>query len=108
MGSPTAGPWTLTHVNGSNFAVQEFEIRGMLGDKPNVYPIFQKDRSAINGATVYVSPENARLIAAAPEMYAALKRFVDADSCNALLIAEFTTTAMEALAKAEGKEPSHA
>jgi hypothetical protein len=50
-----------------------------------------------------IKDANANLIAAAPEMYAALKTFVDADSCNPLLIAEFTTMAMEALAKAEGK-----
>lgn len=65
----TPGPWTLTHVQGSNFAVQEFSIRGMFGEKPNVYPIFNRDTSAIDGETIYTSPANARLIAAAPELY---------------------------------------
>jgi hypothetical protein len=58
----TATPWTLTHIGGSNFAVQEFEIRGMFGDKPNVRPIFNKDRSAIDGATIFCSPEDAAFI----------------------------------------------
>ena len=31
----TPGPWTLTHIAGSNFAVQRFEVRGMLGGTPN-------------------------------------------------------------------------
>jgi hypothetical protein len=69
----TRGPWTLTHKHGSNFAVQCFEIRGMFGDSPNVSPIFNKSTSAIDGALIYASPEDARLIAAAPELLAALE-----------------------------------
>lgn len=72
MSSHTPGPWTLTHIQGSNFAVQEFKIRGMFGNTPNVYPIFNRDSSAIDGATVHCSPEDARLIAAAPELLEAL------------------------------------
>lgn len=68
----TSGPWTLTHISGSNFAVQRFEVRGMLGDSPNVYPIFNRDCSAIDGGSVCMSPENARLISAAPCLHAAL------------------------------------
>jgi hypothetical protein len=69
----TKGPWTLTHVQGSNFAIQKFEIRGMFGDKPNVYPIFNKDANAIDGTRIFCSPENARLIAAAPELLESLE-----------------------------------
>lgn len=59
----------MTHVAGQNFAVQQFRIRGMLGDSPNVYPIFNKNRGALDGADIFCSPENARLIAAAPDFY---------------------------------------
>ncbi len=72
MSGHTPGPWTLTHIAGSNFAVQRYDVRGMLGDSPNVYPIFNRDLSAIDGTTICVSPENARLIAAAPDLLAAL------------------------------------
>jgi hypothetical protein len=58
----TATPWTLTHIEGTNFAIQEFDIRGMFGDSPNVYPIFQKDRSAIDGTYVCLHPADAAFI----------------------------------------------
>jgi hypothetical protein len=64
MNKHTKEPWTLTHVRGNNFAVQEFDIRGMFGDAPNVYPIFNKNTSAIDDATVFCSPENAARIVA--------------------------------------------
>jgi hypothetical protein len=73
MNKHTAGPWTLTHKRGSNFAVQTFEIRGMLGGSPNVSPIFNKDTSAIDGGVIHCSPEDARLIAAAPDLLEALE-----------------------------------
>ena len=69
----TPGPWTLTHIEGSNFAIQRFEIRGMFGDKPNVYPVFNRSLGAIEGGTICVSPQDANLIAAAPELYKALR-----------------------------------
>lgn len=72
----TRGPWTLTHISGSNFAVQEFEIRGVFGDKPNVYPIFNRNSGAIDGGTIYCSPENARLINAAPALLENLRNLV--------------------------------
>jgi hypothetical protein len=72
-GNHTAGPWTLTHVAGQNFAVQEFEFRGMFGDYANVRPIFNKDRYALDGRTVFCSPEDAKLIAAAPDMLQGLR-----------------------------------
>lgn len=75
-GKHTPGPWTLTHVEGSNFAIQRFEIRGMFGDQSNVYPIFNRSLSAIDGGTICVSPQNARLIAAAPELLEALEMLV--------------------------------
>jgi len=71
--SYTKGPWTLTHISGSNFAVQTFEIRGSFGGEPNVYPIFNKNTSAIDGGLIHASPENARLIAAAPDLLEALQ-----------------------------------
>lgn len=72
----TRGPWTLTHKRGSNFAVQEWEIRGMFADRPNISPIFNRNISAIEGTTFCASPEDARLIAAAPELLAALTRLI--------------------------------
>ena len=68
MSKHTPGPWTLTHVAGSNFSVQRFEIRGAFGDKPNIYPIFNRALGEIEGARICVSPADARLIAAAPEL----------------------------------------
>ena len=68
----TPRPWALTHKQGSNFAVQEFEIRGMFGDNPNTYPIFNKDRYAINGTTVNCSPQDAELIVRAVNSHDAL------------------------------------
>lgn len=86
MSKYTPGPWTVTHVAGQNFAIQQFRIRGMLGDSPNVYPIFSKDRSALDGADVFCSPENARLIAAAPELLEACIAFLASDAADHNLI----------------------
>lgn len=80
LGAWTPGPWTLTHVAGINFATQRFELRGMFGDTPNVYPIFNKGTSAIDGTTFCASPEDARLISLAPEMAEALRELMDFDS----------------------------
>lgn len=68
LDAATAGPWSARHVSGSNFAVQQFDIRGMLGDRPHVYPIFNRDISAIDGQTVCVSPADAALIALTPTL----------------------------------------
>ncbi len=104
----TRGPWTLTHVHGRNFAVQCFEIRGA-----NVSPIFNKDTSAINGARIFCSPEDARLIAAAPELlkacqlWAAYQVAIDADTPEASHLAAYSTAmdaTLNALAKAEGSQ----
>lgn len=76
MSKHTPGPWTLKHVSGSNFANQRFEIRGMFGDHPAAYPIFNIDTSALAGATVCCSPDDARLITAAPELLGALRAIV--------------------------------
>lgn len=78
----TPGPWTAKHIAGSNFAVQEFSIRGAFDETPHVYPIFNKDRSAIDGTTVFCSPEDARLIAAAPELLEALETIVSFSDFN--------------------------
>lgn len=72
----TPGPWTLKHVSGSNFANQRFEIRGMFGDRPATYPIFNKDTSALDGATVCCSPSDARLMTSAPCLLKALQAVV--------------------------------
>lgn len=58
----TPTPWTLTDLSGSGVLIGEFEIRGMFGDKPNVYPIFQKSRNAIHGASIYLHPDDAQYI----------------------------------------------
>jgi hypothetical protein len=71
----TARPWHLRHVSGNNFAVQEFEIRGDYEGKP-LFPIFNRDSSAIDGTTIYCSPQDARLIAASPDLYEALRELV--------------------------------
>src|SRR5262249_46777947 len=70
----TKGPWTLTHISGDNFAVQEFEIRGVFFGKPNVSSIFNKNTSAIDGRSVFCSPQDARLINAAPALLAEVER----------------------------------
>lgn len=75
MSNYTKGPWTLKHVNGSNFANQRFEIRGMLGERPGGLPIFNKDTSAIDGTTICCSPADAALITAAPELLEACETF---------------------------------
>lgn len=105
----TPGPWTLTHRGGSNFAVQTFEIRGMFGESPNIYPIFNKNTSGIDGALVHISPENARLIAAAPELLDALEGllvFAEAAETKMLVGDEGclwpTEIARAAIAKARG------
>ena len=69
----TPGPWTLITRSGEDALIGAFEIRGMFFDKPGIYPIFQQSRSAIDGATVYLHPADAHLIAAAPDLYAALE-----------------------------------
>jgi len=72
----TPTPWTLTHIEGTNFAVQEFDIRGMFGDSPNVYPIFQKDRSAIDGTYVCLHPADAAFIVKAVNSHDTLTALV--------------------------------
>jgi hypothetical protein len=99
----TATPWTLTHVSGSNFAVQEFEIRGMFGDKPNVSPIFNKNRLAIDSATIFCSPQDAELIVRAcnvhDDLVKALKGLIRAGHALSPSSHEWNA-AHEALAKA--------
>lgn len=66
----TPGPWVLKHISGSNFAVQRFEIRSGSGMP---HPIFNKDTNAIDGTSVCMSPQDACLIAAAPDLLEALE-----------------------------------
>ena len=75
MTDDTQDRWTLRHVSGSNVHVQEFEIRGMFGDKPCVTPIFNLSNFGVKGTTIHVSPRHARLIAAAPELLAMVRRY---------------------------------
>jgi len=65
-------PWVAKHISGNNFAVQEFDIRGRFFGKDGVHPIFNKDKSAIDGTHVFVSPEDAALIVTAVNSHAAL------------------------------------
>lgn len=107
----TKGPWTATHISGNNFAVQEFNIRGMFGPSPNVSPIFNRDTSAIDGVHVFVSPEDGRLIAAAPDLLATLKALLRRYPANATVddlyhvygqpIADDIAAARAAVGKAE-------
>ncbi|WDG79181.1 hypothetical protein PUP68_11860 [Pseudomonas chlororaphis] len=69
----TPGPWVAKHISGSNFAVQRFEIRSGAG-LPT--PIFNKDTSAIDCTTACLSPHDANLIAAAPELLESLSNLV--------------------------------
>lgn len=69
MSKYTPGPWALKHISGSNFAVQRFEVRSGSGMP---HPIFSKDTSAIDGTSVCMSPQDANLIAAAPDLFEAL------------------------------------
>jgi hypothetical protein len=110
MNKHTPGPWTLKHVQGSNFAVQEFDIRGVFAGHAGVAPIFNRSRHAIDGATIYTSPEDARLIATAPDFYSAALKFKEhqaafdnGDDVAAMLhYADFVRMLDEALAKATG------
>lgn len=104
----TPGPWTAKHVGGSNFAVQEFEIRGSLSAGKCVYPIFNQRRGEVLGSTVFVSPQDARLIAAAPDLLAALKALFhehdqtyDGEGMSIELFKAWEMT-RAAIAKAEG------
>lgn len=94
----TPGPWTLTHRGGSNFAVQAFEIRGMFGDSQNTYPIFNCDTHEVNGAEICVSPEDARLIAAAPEMKVLLAEVAEYG------VPRFNARIRQLLARIDGEE----
>ncbi|OOH81324.1 hypothetical protein BOW65_09590 [Pseudomonas koreensis] len=73
----TPGPWVAKHLSGSNFAVQRFEIRSGAGLP---MPIFQKDTSAIDCASVCLSPHDANLIAAAPELLSIAMRWIALES----------------------------
>ena len=75
----------------------------MFGESPNVYPIFNKSAWAIDGATVCMHPNDANLIAAAPDLLAALKSCVDALIVSARGERD---RALAAIAKAEGKDPT--
>jgi hypothetical protein len=101
----TDGPWTLTHKSGNNFAVQEFDLRGMFGDAPNVYPIFNRSNFGIEGTTVHMHPADARLIAAAPDLLAALKLLTqDLKGYSAWERPVYAMDeALKAIAKAEGR-----
>lgn len=70
MSGHTPGPWILKHISGSNFAVQRFEIRSGSGMP---HPIFNKDTNAIDGTSACMSPQDANLIAAAPDLLEALE-----------------------------------
>jgi hypothetical protein len=96
----TRGPWTLTHRSGSNFAVQEFEIRGMFMDSPNVNPIFNKSCAAIDGTTIFVCPEDALLLTAAPDLYAACQAVLE--TWEGRDLAEVVDIVRAAIKKARG------
>lgn len=106
MGKHTPGPWVLKHVSGSNFAVQRFEIRSGSGIP---HPIFNKDTSAIDGSTVCISPHDANLIAAAPDLLEALESLLADESReigHTLVHAsdqKKIEAAMAAIAKARGQ-----
>lgn len=62
------------------------------------HPIFNKDTSAINGTSVCMSPQDAKLIAAAPDLLEALRNLVAAFSQPIPIIN--TAPARAAIAKA--------
>ena len=102
----TPGPWTLITHSGENVLIGAFEIRGMFGDKPGIYPIFQQSRSAIDGATVYLHLADALLIATAPDLYTALKYLVEYEMPSAMSgsVAQRWEDAQDALKKARGEQ----
>jgi hypothetical protein len=104
----TVTPWTLNHIGGSNFAVQEFEIRGMFGDKPNVHPIFNKDRSAIDGATIFCRQEDAAFIVRAcnahDELVNALEELINERQPLGIDRTAYQN-ALAAIDKATGEQP---
>jgi hypothetical protein len=71
----TPGPWVLRHISDSNFAVQRFEIRS---GSSMPHPIFNKDTSTIDGASVFMSPEDAKLVHAAPDLLKAAEEVCEA------------------------------
>lgn len=104
MNKHTPGPWVLKHIAGSNFAVQRFEIRSGSG-MPN--PIFNKDTSAIDGTTVCMSPQDANLIAAAPDLLSVLAEVMSCCGPRELKDIfgyEWFQKAESAIAKARGEE----
>ena len=73
MANATARPWKLVSHSGEDVLIGAFEIRGMFGDRAGVYPIFQTSRGAIDGAVVYLHPEDARLIVQAVNSFDSMK-----------------------------------
>jgi len=97
----TRGPWILKHVSGNNFAVQEWEIRS-----EGAYPIFSRSNLAIDGTTIHCSPQDARLIVAAPDMYEICKElmhWVHGKRSGRCLTDDIVQRMSFAIAKAEGR-----
>ena len=83
----TPGPWSVYHNVRTN--------TDYVGIGPN-------DDGEVVGIAMALAPENARLIAAAPEMYEALKTAFCADDCDGSHRIN-VELARAALAKAEGR-----
>lgn len=99
----TPGPWIAKHVSGANFAVQQFDICAKFGDTPHIYPIFNRDLAGIDGQTVFVSPSDAFLIAAAPDLLSALRAILAVSERHSdVAFNIISDTATYAIAKAEG------
>ena len=99
MSKHTKGPWTMRE---SNFAF-------------HIYGVFKKSKNAFITASYWSNPDygasreeakaNAQLIAAAPYLLEALKKFISAgygNSIDGITHAEAWVLAKAAIAKAEG------
>jgi hypothetical protein len=108
MRKHTAGPWRVVEsTNPSQFAKGWREIRGQ--QKPVVYA--DEYQSSRDGTVcgVRISEDNARLIAAAPDLLAACEKFAAAmrsgEKPDFLKLVEALHEADSAIAKATGATP---
>ena len=74
MSKHTAGPWHIvTSTRGKNWVTIQGE-QGRFVVKPDVRNTYGEDGELLVDSGVWMTPENARLIASAPDLLAALER----------------------------------
>lgn len=95
--SHTPGPWSQSHREGPDgmWNTQVYDDSGATIATLAWYPV-----ELPNGVTTTAREANARLIAAAPDLLVALKRFVNEVEMQGHVVVE---VALAAIAKAEGR-----